>query len=316
MKTCTITLLVIVALSSAWGRPHTHKSSDHTQLSTRWSSNLHRRSAHHKSISSRDTRSHPKRGSSEYNELKYHEAHRLADAGEKYDSSSQEDDDCSDLSDSSDEESHFQKDPSDLSIYKIGHNSSVSEIPPRSFSTDSNPTYDHSSSGKPSRHEISINLNQPSNPKHTSQASSTPYPSNVHTPKVEKHHDSHHSDSSSSYVASHKHLDKPSYGSSSGGYLGMATFYLQDGNPGACGKTYQDSDFIVAIQSSMYDGGKFCGKRIRVTRKSTGRSIVCIGADECPGCPTNQSLDLSQSAFTALGEKDEGVFGITWEVLD
>ncbi|EGG02647.1 uncharacterized protein MELLADRAFT_66224 [Melampsora larici-populina 98AG31] len=82
-------------------------------------------------------------------------------------------------------------------------------------------------------------------------------------------------------------------------YSGKATFFSQGGVAGACGTVRQDSDHVVAIDSSMYEGGNFCDKTIAVTRVSTGKSIHCTGADECPGCPSVQSLDLSIGAFNA-----------------
>ncbi|KAI9609479.1 hypothetical protein H4Q26_007436 [Puccinia striiformis f. sp. tritici PST-130] len=64
-----------------------------------------------------------------------------------------------------------------------------------------------------------------------------------------------------------------------------------------CGKTHQDSDYIVPFKG-MY-GGTFAA-RLSVTRVSTGQSIECVAADECPGCPSTYSLDLSTGAFNAL----------------
>lgn len=101
-----------------------------------------------------------------------------------------------------------------------------------------------------------------------------------------------------------------------GMYQGKATFFYQEGNPGACGKVHDDSAFIVAIQSKMYDDGKHCGKTVMITRKSTGKTIKAIAADECPGCPTGQSLDLSVGAFNALGNPAEGIFDIHWAIVD
>lgn len=98
-------------------------------------------------------------------------------------------------------------------------------------------------------------------------------------------------------------------------YSGKATFFSQGGVAGACGTVHQDSDYVVAIDASMYEGGKFCGKTIAVTRVSTGKTIHCVGADECPECPSVHSLDLSIAAFNALGNPDEGVFDIKWEVV-
>ncbi|KAG0140903.1 hypothetical protein CROQUDRAFT_664576 [Cronartium quercuum f. sp. fusiforme G11] len=107
--------------------------------------------------------------------------------------------------------------------------------------------------------------------------------------------------------------------STSGGgsnvYNGKATFFYQGGAAGACGTVHLDSDYVVAIQSSLYDNGKYCGKKIRVTRTSTGQSVTCVGADECPSCSSASSLDLSVAAFNALGKPDEGLFDIKWEVV-
>lgn len=42
--------------------------------------------------------------------------------------------------------------------------------------------------------------------------------------------------------------------------------------------------------------------------------MSAIVADECPGCPSEYSLDLSVGAFTVLGTEDEGevrLFSVT-----
>eukprot|EP00918_Siedleckia_nematoides_P050084 GHVU01109628.1.p1 GENE.GHVU01109628.1~~GHVU01109628.1.p1 ORF type:complete len:283 (-),score=16.44 GHVU01109628.1:146-946(-) len=95
-------------------------------------------------------------------------------------------------------------------------------------------------------------------------------------------------------------------------FSGTATFFSQGGVAGACGTVHKDSDYVVAIQTAMYKGGQYCGKKITITRTSTGKSIQAVAADECPGCRTAQSLDLSIGAFDALGSPDEGVFEMTW----
>ncbi|PWN53165.1 barwin-like endoglucanase, partial [Violaceomyces palustris] len=96
---------------------------------------------------------------------------------------------------------------------------------------------------------------------------------------------------------------------------GFATFFYQGGNAGACGTVHQDSDYVVALQSSMYAGGSRCGKKVKITRNDTGKSITATCADECPTCTNTQSLDLSVAAFTALASESVGMFSITWEFI-
>ncbi|MBW0522733.1 hypothetical protein O181_062448 [Austropuccinia psidii MF-1] len=122
------------------------------------------------------------------------------------------------------------------------------------------------------------------------------------------------------YGTSHsefKHSQSPSFSQFGGNvYQGKATFFSQGGVAGACGNKHKDSDYVVAIQSNMYSQGELCGKNISITRPSTGRTIFCLAADECPGCPSSTSLDLSVAAFKALGDPDEGIFDISWKVLN
>jgi len=101
---------------------------------------------------------------------------------------------------------------------------------------------------------------------------------------------------------------------------GFATYYFQNGVAGACGKVHSDDDMIAALTGKFY--GDFsqtsnkCGKTIRVTRKSTGKSIDVIVADACPTCVTGGSVDLSTGAFNKLGKPEEGMFDIVYQFLN
>lgn len=213
-----------------------------------------------------------------------------------------DDDDCDELSDAEDEPKGFAN-----HYFKMGGNATTSGRTPSVPSTQSN-------SYKPTaRYSPAPGYSGSRNGQSTS--SKGWYTSPTRPPNVASYSSYSQSSSSSSYSQSSTHSQYGENGSA-GSYHGKATFFSQDGNPGACGKTHQDSDYIVAIQSEMYEGGKFCGKTVVVTRKSTGQSIRCIAADACPGCPSNQSLDLSIAAFNALGKAEEGVFDITWDVVD
>jgi hypothetical protein len=85
-----------------------------------------------------------------------------------------------------------------------------------------------------------------------------------------------------------------------------ATFFFQNGNAGACGKVHSDEDFIVALFTSVYDNGKYCGKQVKITNVQSGTSQVAtvaganiysfpfpnlyiltypgVNVDECPTC--------------------------------
>ncbi|KAI0747943.1 RlpA-like double-psi beta-barrel-protein domain-containing protein-containing protein [Daedaleopsis nitida] len=93
------------------------------------------------------------------------------------------------------------------------------------------------------------------------------------------------------------------------------TFY--DAGLGACGKTNTASDFIVALNSGMYGGGypgPNCFRPISITYK--GKTVSATIMDECPGCPSNGGLDLTEGLFKALASLDDGVIYADWHFTD
>ncbi|KAL8287007.1 hypothetical protein RQP46_004013 [Phenoliferia psychrophenolica] len=94
-------------------------------------------------------------------------------------------------------------------------------------------------------------------------------------------------------------------------YSGKATYFYQEGGTGACGSVNVDSAKIVALQSAFYSSAK-CGKTVVITNTANGKSVTAKVADECPGCSSKYSLDLSTGAFDAIGDEDTGVLSITW----
>ncbi|GAA5852318.1 hypothetical protein JCM9279_002501 [Rhodotorula babjevae] len=96
---------------------------------------------------------------------------------------------------------------------------------------------------------------------------------------------------------------------------GFATFYYQNGNPGNCGWYLQDTDYIVALPTKTYANGAYCGKYVRVTRPSTGKSVVAMVADSCPTCYNNESIDMSYVAFTSIATEEEGMVAVTWQFI-
>ncbi|KAI5114973.1 hypothetical protein M0805_006740 [Coniferiporia weirii] len=77
----------------------------------------------------------------------------------------------------------------------------------------------------------------------------------------------------------------------------------------ACGKTYSNSDFVVALNSDQYGSGGDCFKSITISAegKTTNAQIV----DECPGCP-NGGLDLTEGLFSYFADLDVGVITGSW----
>jgi hypothetical protein len=93
---------------------------------------------------------------------------------------------------------------------------------------------------------------------------------------------------------------------------GVATFFYQGGNAGACGTVHSDSDFVAALDSARYNNGEFCGKQVTITNTQNQKSVTVTVADECPTCENGNSIDLSVAAFDAIGSESQGVLPIEW----
>ncbi|GAA5851058.1 hypothetical protein JCM3766R1_004164 [Sporobolomyces carnicolor] len=117
---------------------------------------------------------------------------------------------------------------------------------------------------------------------------------------------------SSSSATAQSTSSSSSSSSSSGTYTGEATFYYQNGVAGACGSVSSDSDKVVALQTSMYGSGGYCGETITITNTANGKSTTATVADECPSCSGSSSIDLSTGAFDAIGHEDTGVLSVSW----
>lgn len=94
-------------------------------------------------------------------------------------------------------------------------------------------------------------------------------------------------------------------------FQGRGTFYFQGGAFGACGQIHQDSDFIIALPESQYDGGSHCGQSVTITDTSSGNTQTAIVADLCPGCG-GDSIDMSVGLFTAFAPESVGVIPVSW----
>jgi rare lipoprotein A (peptidoglycan hydrolase) len=105
----------------------------------------------------------------------------------------------------------------------------------------------------------------------------------------------------------------PTVSGSTGQFSGQATWFTQNGVAGACGTVNDDSTPLVALETTMYDGGAHCNQFILVTHTDTGKSVRCKVQDECPSCGDEKNIDLSTGAFSTIGDMNTGVLPITWD---
>lgn len=90
-----------------------------------------------------------------------------------------------------------------------------------------------------------------------------------------------------------------------------ARFTYYDAGQGACGGTNSASDFIVAIDSSQWDGGSHCYEMITIS--SGGKSTQAQIVDMCPGCPYG-ALDLSEGLFSYFADPNQGQIYGDWQL--
>jgi hypothetical protein len=93
---------------------------------------------------------------------------------------------------------------------------------------------------------------------------------------------------------------------------GIATFFYQNGVAGNCGAVHLDADFVVALPTSTYANGAFCGKKVVVMDADTGHTEFATVADSCPTCGGPDDLDMSVALFSQFATLDKGIFNLKW----
>jgi rare lipoprotein A (peptidoglycan hydrolase) len=100
---------------------------------------------------------------------------------------------------------------------------------------------------------------------------------------------------------------------------GVATFFYQGGNAGACGKVNSDDALVAAMDSRTYGNtsrkSPLCGKKVEITNTKNHKKVVVTVADACPTCKNKNSIDLSVHAFKTIATETEGEVPITWRFL-
>ncbi|KAI1303499.1 RlpA-like double-psi beta-barrel-protein domain-containing protein-containing protein [Xylaria venustula] len=88
-------------------------------------------------------------------------------------------------------------------------------------------------------------------------------------------------------------------------FTGDITYY-QPGL-GACGETSTDSEAVVALSTSQYDGN--CGKTMTITKD--GKTAKAKVVDKCVSCASG-SIDVSSTVFQSLVDLSVGRTTVTW----
>ncbi|KAJ7115246.1 RlpA-like double-psi beta-barrel-protein domain-containing protein-containing protein [Mycena epipterygia] len=105
-------------------------------------------------------------------------------------------------------------------------------------------------------------------------------------------------------------------------YSGDGTWY-QPGL-GACGKTNNKNQLIVAVGHGIFDSypgatklnpnnrNPICGKQLKATYGE--KSVTVTVEDRCAGCPGGADLDFTEAGFGKLAETTAGrIHGVKWE---
>ncbi|WVZ78820.1 hypothetical protein U9M48_026470 [Paspalum notatum var. saurae] len=95
---------------------------------------------------------------------------------------------------------------------------------------------------------------------------------------------------------------------------GTATYYTVY-TPSACYGFQDEGTMIAAASDSLWDGGAACGRMYTVTcvggtnatpNPCNGGTATVKIVDRCPSPACQATLDLSQEAFSAIGNIDAG----------
>ncbi|KAK6821784.1 RlpA-like double-psi beta-barrel-protein domain-containing protein-containing protein [Apiospora arundinis] len=97
---------------------------------------------------------------------------------------------------------------------------------------------------------------------------------------------------------------------------GDMTYY--DAGLGACGRTNNNQDSIVALPFSYFKASNpnqdpMCGKKIKISYKGKSKTVTVV--DKCAGCSGN-SIDVTPKVFTDLvGGLGAGRVQVTWDFV-
>jgi hypothetical protein len=80
----------------------------------------------------------------------------------------------------------------------------------------------------------------------------------------------------------------------------------------ACSLPLPPDDLYAAASDDDYAGSQICGRCARITGPEG--SVTVRFVDRCPRCPAGD-LDLSEAAFAAIADPEDGLAPISWETV-
>ncbi|KAF7732836.1 hypothetical protein EC973_000112 [Apophysomyces ossiformis] len=101
-------------------------------------------------------------------------------------------------------------------------------------------------------------------------------------------------------------------------FNGFVTFFhpkTEGGEIGACGPKEDDNSRICALNIHQFgktSKSKWCNKKVQLKRGK--KTTICTITDSCPGCK-QYSIDATPAVFRDLGDENEGVISVTWQVI-
>lgn len=112
---------------------------------------------------------------------------------------------------------------------------------------------------------------------------------------------------------------------------GTGKSFSEEPQLGNCGMQWSDFGGIsgkwVALKTSLYNGGQYCGKTVKLTAKNGATSYGTI-LDSCPSCSDEGHIDVSPAIFNDLQNivkinfdnddqpaNDPGELEVSWEIL-
>lgn len=103
----------------------------------------------------------------------------------------------------------------------------------------------------------------------------------------------------------------------SASYSGRMTYYDPSVGYGSCGAVYQPSDFIVALDPSLWTSANpnadpLCGRTIAITYN--GVTTNAKVTDKCPSCAAG-AIDVSQAVFESFASTSVGVLQVSWDFV-
>ena len=104
------------------------------------------------------------------------------------------------------------------------------------------------------------------------------------------------------------------------GEPGVASYYTNEsvdprwGGATKSGEKFDETQLTTAVLPSRWK--ELRGKKLRVTNKETGQSVVVRVNDTGGFEKYGRSLDLSRAAFESIANPRKGVANIEWEVVE